>query len=89
VLVKFQIQITKHTEQCWKILSTVETHCKNSDTAHFLLDLCTFPFLRTGGGRLIFRMLQCLTFMLKKYETFVLAFNMLCVRILFEILVEP
>jgi len=27
--------------------------------------------------------------MLKKYEAFVLAFNMLCVRILFEIFVEP
>jgi len=27
--------------------------------------------------------------MFKKYETFVLAFDMLCVRILFEILVEP
>jgi len=64
------------------------SYCKNSVTAHFL-DLCTFPFLRTGGGRLIFRMLQYITFMLKKYETFVLAFNMLCVRILFEILVEP
>jgi hypothetical protein len=55
------------------------------------LDLCTFPFpfIRTGGGRLIFRMLQNFTYMLKKYETFVLAFNMLCVRILVEILVEP
>jgi hypothetical protein len=30
-------------------------------------------------------MLQDITFVLTKYETFVLAFNMLCVRILFEI----
>jgi len=34
-------------------------------------------------------MLQYIIFMLKKYEAFVLAFNMLCVRILFEIFVEP
>ena len=48
-----------------------------------------FPFVRTGGGRLILRLLKYITFMLKKYETFVLAFNMLCVRIFVEILVGP